>query len=109
MLSCLSTRMNGSPLTAEKSARVLCPNVAAGGAVPGVGVAVGLGVGVGVGVGDGLGDGDGLGVGVAVGVGVGVGVGDGWPPSTSTIQCAVFELTLPRESATTNFTSNSPD
>src|SRR5256885_13919785 len=99
MLSCLSTRMNGSPPTAEKSASVLCPNVAAGGGVPGVGVAVGLGDGVGVGVG----------VGVAVGVGVGVGVGDGAPPSTSTIQCAVFELTLPRESVTTNFTSNSPD
>src|ERR1043165_7864715 len=51
MLSCLSTRMNGSPPTAEKSARVLCPNVADGGGVPGVGVAVGLGDGVGVGVG----------------------------------------------------------
>src|SRR2546429_10018137 len=63
-LSCLSTRMNGSPPTAEKSASVLCPNVAAGGATPGVGVAVGVGVGVAVGVG----------VGVAVGVGVGVGL-----------------------------------
>src|SRR3954467_10875994 len=107
MLSCLSTRMNGSPLTAEKSASVLCPNVAAGGACPGVGVAVGLGVGVAVGVGDG--EGLGVGVGVGVAVGVGVGVGDGAPPSTSTIQCAVFELTLPRESVTTIFTSNSPD
>src|SRR5437764_10456557 len=61
--------MNGSPPTAEKSASVLCPNVAAGGATPGVGVAVGVGVGVAVGVGVGVG------VGVAVGVGVGVGVG----------------------------------
>src|ERR1043166_4757819 len=101
MLSCLSTRMNGSPLTAEKSASVLCPNVAAGGAWPGVGVAGGGGVGVGVGLG--------VGVGVGVAVGLGVGVGDGAPPSTSTIQWAVFELTLPRESVTTNFTSNSPD
>src|SRR5881394_1660727 len=101
MLSCLSTRMYGSPPTAEKSARVLCPNAAAGGGVPGPGVGVGVGVAVGVGVG--------VGVGVAVGVGVGVGVGEGAPPSTSTIQCAVFELTLPRESVTTNLTSNSPD
>src|ERR1043166_4099643 len=106
MLSCLSTRMNGSPPTAEKSASVLCPNVAAGGGVPGVGVGVGVAVGVGGGVGVGVGGG--VGVGVAVGVGVGVGGGVGSTPSTSTMKWAVLPLTLPRESVTTSFTSYSP-
>src|SRR5919112_4332909 len=58
-LSFLSTRIIGSPETAEKSASVLCANPAGGAGCEGIGVGVGVAVGVGVGV--------------AVGVTVGVG------------------------------------